>query len=265
MSSAQTSLMASQHPGLEAGLCLAGLVLLTARQLFQDPLSYKGAALTSAAAYVFTDLYLNVLHMFLDREENLTHTISFVRQLADHFQLHHGDTAFVFVENHMKDIDALVSSLTATLLLWHCVGLCLRRTLPTHLYIWTLCVFLLGELAIYNHSAMHARTHGKRISSATAALQDWGLLLSAPFHRAHHTTFTEHFAFLVGGSSVYDSLYQWSVERAGAARTYASLHILFWLVQPHVALSVAAAGWLRAGSWNPHQRTEPPLEKTKHP
>jgi len=58
----------------------------------------------------------------------------------------------------------------------------------------------------------------------------------------HHTTFVEHYAFLVGGSRVYDA------AMGGPQTSYGGLQAFFWAVQPHTVVSaVAAAGlWRRA-------------------
>jgi hypothetical protein len=180
--------IAPQEPGPVAAASLAGLVLLTLWQLLRRPPTALAACFALCSAYAFTDLYLVTLHMFLDRRESLDHPLALVRELANHFQQHHGDTSYVFTENHMRDIDALITSLALTTAAWQLGAAWFARQLPRALCLWALAVSLLGELAIYNHSACHARTHGYAIPQWAEAAQDAGLLLSAAFHRVRHAT-----------------------------------------------------------------------------
>ena len=50
---------------------------------------------------------------------------------------------------------------------WHCVAWAKGRSLPRMLYLWTLMVIFLGELAIFNHSKCHARTHNLEVLPLT--------------------------------------------------------------------------------------------------
>lgn len=221
---------AAQHPGPTTCAAIAALTILT---VVKCPRSIASTAVTAVSSYAFTDLYLNVLHMFLDHERNQEHRFATIRALASSFQEHHGDTTYTFHGNHMLDIDPLITSSVAVLLGWHALAALCGRELPRCLFLWTLLVCLLGELAIYNHSLMHARTHGLAIPRWSAVLQDVGMLVPAPFHRVHHTTFDANFAFLVGLSPLYDALYH-------RCPTYTVLHVLFWLAQPHTIISFFA-------------------------
>ena len=105
---------AEQHPGCIACVALLGLAGYTA--LYRRPASKASAGATLACAYLYNDLWLNVLHMFLDREENLQHGASFIRDLARLFQIHHADPVGTVTTNHMADIDVLVTTTIGCLL-----------------------------------------------------------------------------------------------------------------------------------------------------
>ena len=229
---------AAQHPGPTTAVLIAAMSLCV---LLRPPRSLVSAVKTALGAYVFTDAYLNLLHMFLDQERNAAHVIPPIRSLAANFQQHHANTTETFYGNHMLDIDALVSTVVLTNFAWHGIAKGMRRSLPRSLDLWTLLVCLFGELAIYNHSLMHARNHGLSIPGWVHALQDGGILVKASFHRVHHTTFDENFAFLVGASAVYDEIYA-----AWLQHSYTTLHALFWAAQPHTIISIASSGWLFA-------------------
>ena len=223
---------AEQHPGCIACAALLGLAGYTA--LYRRPASKASAGATLACAYLYNDLWLNVLHMFLDREENLQHGASFIRDLARLFQIHHADPVGTVTTNHMADIDVLVTTTIGCLVLWHWLARRLHVCLPRHLYLWTLAVVLTGELAIYNHSLMHARTRGVAIPHWVAALQDWGVLVAPSSHREHHTTFETDFRFLVGFGRVYDALYR-------RLPRYDLLQVMFFGVLPHTVVSIVGA------------------------
>lgn len=225
-----TLVAAAQHPGPMTSVLLAA----TALTAFKHRPSVGWAAAALPAAYAFTDVYLAVLHMFLDHDNSSRHMFAFVRELADSFQYHHADTTDTITGNHMRDIDFLISTVALALFFWHAVSRFMQKPLPRALYLWALLVMLFGELAIFNHSKMHARTHNVSIPVWNHALQDWGLLPSPTFHRTHHTVFTENFSFLVGGSAFYDSFYHRHPH-------YAPLEVLFWLIQPHTMVSAISA------------------------
>merc|ERR1719291_146793 len=104
-----------QYPGPHAA---AAIVCVAVYAAWNRP---KGALATLAvagAAYVFTDFFLNVLHMFLDQEQNMTHLLPQVRELASSFQEHHSNTSFTFRANHMTDIDMLIFTVAVTFFVW---------------------------------------------------------------------------------------------------------------------------------------------------
>ncbi len=227
---------AAQHPGAFAAASLLLLAAAVTSGVYQHPAS-GSCVLAVIAAYAFTDLYLNVLHAFLDREESLSHSLPQIRSLASMFQIHHGDTTYVYAENHMRDIDALISTVSLTFMCWLLLARALGAKLPRPLGLWTLAVNLLGMLAIFNHSMCHARNHGLRIPAWASALQDWRVLPSPQFHRAHHERFDVHFAFLTGVSPLFDAAYR-------RFPRFDVLHSVFFAIQPHVLISVLAAGAL---------------------
>jgi len=219
-----------QYPGPHAAAAVAVVALHAA---WSRPKGALATVLAGCTAYAFTDFYLNVLHMFLDKEENMTHALPQIRVLAESFQEHHSDTTFTFRENHMADIDMLIFTVASTFIAWSALAWLTRRSLPRSLALWTLLVCLFGELAIYNHSLMHARTHGIGIPGWARYLQDLGVLPSPTFHRVHHTTFVENYAFLVGAGSLYDGI--------PSRLDYSRLHALFWMAQPHTVISAVSA------------------------
>ena len=58
---------AAQHPGPTTAVLIAAMSLCV---LLRPPRSLGSAVKTALGAYVFTDAYLNLLHMFLDQERN---------------------------------------------------------------------------------------------------------------------------------------------------------------------------------------------------
>jgi hypothetical protein len=227
-----------QHPGVITSWLLGALSLFVASKA--RSYSLVSIATTSVAAYLFCDMFLNMLHMFLDHEKNMTHALYPIRNLADNFQQHHEGTQDTFRGNHMLDIDLLVSSVLGFIFMWHTVFWAYGRQLPRSLALWALLVCTFGELAIFNHSCCHARTHGVAIPQWVVVFQDWGLLIKNSFHKVHHTTYEEHFAFLVGFSPVYDHIYHTFNLKAH----YEQLHMLFWMFNPHCVLSCVAIGSL---------------------
>ena len=145
---------AMQHPGPVT----SALIVITALMALKHRPSFSAAVAAVPVAYMFTDMYLAVLHMFLDHEKSASHALPPIRELADSFQQHHASTTETITGNHMKDIDTLVSTVAIVLLFWHAAATVMRKELPRVVYLWSLLVLLLGELAIYNHSKMHART-----------------------------------------------------------------------------------------------------------
>ena len=133
---------AVQHPGCVACAALLGLAGYTA--LHRRPGSVASACATLASAYVYNDLWLNVLHMFLDREENLRHGAWLIRALAREFQIQHAYPFGTVTTNHMADIDVLVATTVGCLAMWHWLARRRNRELPGPLYLWTLVVVLTG-------------------------------------------------------------------------------------------------------------------------
>jgi len=231
-----------QHPGPLACVILTGGMAMAWR--FR-PVGKTKTVAVIGAAYLFADFYMAVLHMFLDHEQNATHSGGLIRDLAECFQQHHAVTTETFTGNHMLDIDFLVSSVIGVAFAWHVIGRCLGKDMPHSLYLWAVFVCVFGELAIFNHSKMHARVHlgGEAIPTWTRVLQDWGLLLHPAFHRVHHTVFVQNFSFLVGFAPYYDAAYR-TLQALNPTSYYDDMQVLFWAVQPHTITSLIAVLWI---------------------
>jgi len=194
--------------------------------------------------------------MFFDHEHNQHYPMQWVVNFAVYFQVHHDNPIKSATENHMEDIDNLCTVTIAFVVFWHCVVWRTKgRALPRMLYLWTLLVIGLGELAIFNHSKCHARTHELEVPAWTVALQDAGVLVHPATHRRHHScitcngntanlpesgvTINVNYNFLVGLSPIYDRIYH-------AYPIYTILHILFWTVNPMFVISCVALASLRS-------------------
>ena len=226
-----------QHPGVITSWLLGALSLFVASKACSY--SLVSVATTSVAAYLFRVMSMNMLHMFLDHEKNTTHTLYPIRNLANNFQQHHEGTQDTFRQNHMLEIDLLINLVVGFIFMWHTVFWAYGRQLSRLLALWVLLVCTFGELAIFSHLCCHARTHGVAIPQWVVVFQDWGLLIKNSFHKVHHTTYEEHFAFLVGFLPVYDHIYHTFNFKAH----YEQLHVLFWIINPHCVLLCVAIGW----------------------
>jgi len=158
--------------------------------------------------YAYSDFWMWSLHCFLDRKENLTHSSSYVRALADDFQSHHDHPKLILTEDHMATIGPSVK-LTAGLALLLAAA---WGTSPTaKLTIASVCLF--GCIGVTNHFYCHARTHSHAIPAFYKKGQDWGFLPTAHFHKTHHTApFDTNWSFLCGGGVFYEALYRLSGE-----------------------------------------------------
>jgi hypothetical protein len=244
----------SQHPGQLLTALLTVYASWVLRQKY--PRTLREFLGTFALAYLFTDAFLVVLHMFLDHEKNLHYPLQWVVGFSEYFQVHHDNPIASATGNHMADIDGLCTVTLGFIVFWHCVAWAKGRSLPRMLYLWTLMVIFLGELAIFNHSKCHARTHNLEVPAWTVALQDLGVLVHPKTHRAHHScvtcngnlhnlpeggaTINVNYNFLVGLSPIYDRIYH-------AYPNYWALHTVFWTWNPMAVIScVAMASLLSA-------------------
>lgn len=191
-------------------------------------------------AYMMADMYMAVLHMWLDHPITRDCPIGFFKERALIFQRHHLKPAEVLIENHVHSIDNLNVMTLFVPILWTMGSKLLGgRPMPRQLNLFGFGVVCFGILAAYNHVCMHARTHSVEIPAVMRWGQDAGLLPHNEFHRIHHTPpHDRNFAFLNGGASAYDFAYlqlQHYLENYYVVTT-----VLFGLFQPFVVSSFIA-------------------------
>jgi hypothetical protein len=190
--------------------------------------------------YMAADVYMAVLHMWLDHPRTRECAVDFLKDLALDFQKHHKNPFGVVVSNHVSSIDMLNIMTLGTPILWILFAKLLRgRSMPPQLSLFALATSLAGILAAYNHVCCHARTHRVKIPAIIEMAQDFGVLPHNDFHRTHHTPpHDRNFAFLVGGAPVYDFLYT-NLQQL-FERYYDVMTVLYVLVQPFVVTSIIA-------------------------
>eukprot|EP00929_Paragymnodinium_shiwhaense_P108784 TRINITY_DN75118_c0_g1_i1.p1 TRINITY_DN75118_c0_g1~~TRINITY_DN75118_c0_g1_i1.p1 ORF type:complete len:330 (+),score=57.81 TRINITY_DN75118_c0_g1_i1:78-1067(+) len=204
--------------------------------------------------YLAADVYMAALHMFLDHPRSRYSPIPIVRDLALDFQQHHKNPFGVVVSNHVSAIDLLNTLTLAAPLFWLSLEYMYRRwkksgttsnsdeksrLLPPELVWFAVVTSCSGILAAFNHVCCHARTHKVPIPSVIEFAQDAGLLPHNEFHRRHHTPpHTDNFAFLVGGSKLYDAFYVRLQELV--INYYEVMGVLFTLLQPFIIVSIIA-------------------------
>lgn len=106
---------AAQHPGvLPAGLMalLAGYVAV---RFARKPQAVLPAV---AAGYLYMDLHMTVLHLFLDTTRALQHPLAFVRAAASEFQTHHRYPGVIISWNHVAAADTVASAGLLALACW---------------------------------------------------------------------------------------------------------------------------------------------------
>lgn len=203
-------------------------------------------------AYFMTDLYMAVLHIYLDHgTTKASCPIPALKWMANQFQHHHDYPIDVLYMNHVGGISELNILTLGVPWLWRLAASLKGRSLPPQLHILALCSSCFGMLAAYNHVCMHMRTHHLPIPPAIEWCQNAGILPHNEFHRLHHTPPHDvNFAFLVGGSAIYDKLNTTILrilgEGPGSNIYYGIITFLFWLIQPfHVSSLGAFYYWVR--------------------
>lgn len=206
------------------------------------------------ATYVLTDLYMAVLHIYLDHPvTKASAEVPMLRTMANIFQHHHNYPIDVLYMNHVAGIDELnLATLAFPWILRLAAGL-RGVKLPPQLHLMALCSTCFGILGAYNHVCMHARTHHLPIPPVVEWGQNMGFLPHNEFHRKHHTPPHDvNYAFLVGGSALYDALNTMVLRAVGDGPGqliyYKVVQFLFALLQPFQLSSfVAAYYWFRGG------------------
>lgn len=192
------------------------------------------------AGYLMADVYMAVLHMFLDHPRSRECPVDFLKDLALDFQNHHRNPFQVVVSNHVSAIDLLNTATLGSPLFWAVATKILKgKSLPPQVILFGFATTCGGILGAYNHVCCHARTHKVPIPEIMRMGQDYGFFPHNEFHRKHHTPpHADNFAFLVGGAPVYDYLYLQLQNLV--VQYYEVMAVLFTLVQPFVVSSLVA-------------------------
>lgn len=205
------------------------LVLLALFALGQEAMRDADMRMTSKTAvyilvvsYFYCDYWLWMLHCFLDRKENLQSRIPDIKEFATKFQEHHDFPTRVLQENHLGEIDDLVSGVLG-------MGLLLGYWTSPGTKLIMVAVCLWGSLGSLNHFYGHALTNGYQIPLLYKYGQRWGLLPTAKHHKTHHTApFEMNWNFLNGFYRVYEALY------FGTGSSYNALFAMFYTCNPIV-------------------------------
>eukprot|EP00930_Biecheleria_cincta_P025091 TRINITY_DN1789_c0_g1_i1.p1 TRINITY_DN1789_c0_g1~~TRINITY_DN1789_c0_g1_i1.p1 ORF type:complete len:258 (-),score=34.43 TRINITY_DN1789_c0_g1_i1:353-1126(-) len=216
-------------------LCL--LSALTLAAFFQEAImrdaetrmTCKTVLYILVVSYCYCDYWLWMLHCFLDRKENLESRIPDIKEFATKFQEHHDFPTKVLYENHLGEIDDLVSAVAG-------MGLLLGYwTSPaTKLIVVGVCMW--GSLGSLNHFYGHALTNGYEIPPLYKYGQRWGLLPTAKHHKTHHTApFEMNWNFLNGFYRIYEAVY------FSTGSSYNGLFAMFYTCNPAVIQTWALA------------------------
>mmetsp|Transcript_28977 Transcript_28977/g.65470 ORF Transcript_28977/g.65470 Transcript_28977/m.65470 type:complete len:255 (-) Transcript_28977:60-824(-) len=171
-------------------------------------------------SYIYCDYWLWMLHCFLDRKENLKSRIPDIKRFATQFQEHHDFPTKVLHENHLGEIDDLVSGVAG-------MGMILGTwTSPaTKLILTGVCLW--GSLGSLNHFYGHALTNGYTVPPLYKYGQQLGLLPTAKHHKTHHTApFEMNWNFLNGFYRFYEALY------FATGSSYLALSVMFYSCNP---------------------------------
>ena len=165
--------------------------------------------------YVYTDLFLFVLHCFLDRLDNIHSVNPQTRKLATTFQSHHSHPHHVIGDNHLGEIDSLIGTILVI------CNIYTYMTSDPSFTLFMLVVTFFGILGNLNHYYNHLEIQGRQVYKADMGIlytmrqagKCIGLLPSAKHHKLHHMEpFNCNFNFLNGCSSIYSYLYLRSGE-----------------------------------------------------
>jgi len=145
----------------------------------------KISVMTLVSSYIYSDYWLFLLHVFLDREEVSKSRIKLIRNLAIRFQYHHKSPVALLDANHVAEIDHLIISSLIPCVIYILIY---KKVSP-----FFLLVSIFGALASANHYFCHAITHKDKISykpfqyKLFRTMQNLSLLPTNEHHRKHHT------------------------------------------------------------------------------
>jgi hypothetical protein len=176
--------LVAQKPSGVTMVCQLALLGWGVAQQMHDaaapPLGASDLVFVMAVSYLYCDYWLWLLHCFLDRKENTTSSIGYIKEMAVAFQGHHDFPSKLLTANHLEEIDLLITGTAAT-------GLLLGAwTSPVTKFIVVMVGFW-GMLAGANHYYGHAATNRYDIPALYKHGQRFGLLPTAKHHKIHHT------------------------------------------------------------------------------
>eukprot|EP00933_Yihiella_yeosuensis_P034661 TRINITY_DN28145_c0_g1_i1.p1 TRINITY_DN28145_c0_g1~~TRINITY_DN28145_c0_g1_i1.p1 ORF type:complete len:274 (+),score=31.76 TRINITY_DN28145_c0_g1_i1:89-910(+) len=225
------------HDQCPSGAVLCLIVISVLYLIQSSRWKLRDALGVIVCGYVLADVYMAVLHMFLDHPRTRENPVNFVKELALDFQKHHSRPITVVGSNHVSSIDLLNTATLGLPLFWVCLSkLFPGRSLSPHIVLFALATACGGIIAAYNHVCCHARTHEIPIPWVIELAQDVGLLPDNQFHRKHHTPPHDvNFSFLVGGAPLYDFL---NLKLQALVKNYYEvMAVLFCILQPFVVSS----------------------------
>mmetsp|Transcript_144270 Transcript_144270/g.251483 ORF Transcript_144270/g.251483 Transcript_144270/m.251483 type:complete len:266 (+) Transcript_144270:169-966(+) len=192
-------------------------------------MSMKSCLYVLVVSYIYCDYWLWMLHCFLDRKENLKSRIPDIAEFARKFQEHHDFPAQVLHENHLGEINDLVSGVAG-------MGLLLGYWTSPASKLIVIGVTLWGAVGGMNHFCCHAISHGYQVPAFFKYGQQWGLLPTSRHHKIHHTApHEENWNFLNGFYFIYEPLYY------ATGSSYKALFAMFYTCNP-----ILAQTWLLA-------------------
>ncbi len=159
-------------------------------------------------SYLYTDLFLFILHCFLEMPENRHSRLSHTRTLAINFEQHHLHPHHILIVNHLYDIDVLIR---INLLMSNVFAYMTWDMSPN---IFMLATTFFGILANMNHYFNHIEIHAKRTAihgimyTLCQAGRYVGILLTKEHHKQHHTSPLNYNCNVLHGlSSIYEYAY----------------------------------------------------------
>lgn len=208
---------------IASGLTTALLVWALVQEVMSPAnvrMTWKTGLYVLVTSYFYCDYWLWMLHCFLDRKENLKALIPDIREFSRKFQEHHDFPAKVLYENHVGEIDDLVSGVAG-------MGLLLGYWTSPATKLIVCGVTWWGALGGLNHFYCHALAHGYKIPAFFKYGQQWGLLPTSRHHRIHHTApHEENWNFLNGLYFIYEPIYY------ATGSSYWALWAMFYSCNP---------------------------------
>ena len=190
-------------------------------------ISWKYHIIIIIVSYFAMDLWLNILHAYLDIPAVMNSKIKIISDLAIEFQEHHLIPKDILIGNHVNSISILNQLILGLSLLINIIS---KHCYTLYFSVYFVCF---GIIAIANHYYCHARTNLYDIPLIFSKCQDIGILISNKHHKIHHQKpHNCNWNFLIVFSKIYEKLYKYTYQNK------VSIEIIFYLCNPRTMFVV---------------------------